>query len=204
MLDRRQVAAVLVLGAVVAGTAAAARADNHSLAASLRAGMPAARQIATIQFNPFLPGSPPVETVTGKVNYTVYGRETRAIAAFLARLSRIRASLIVGRQSIAADSGSTASGRVGRTLALQGFAALLKAVADVRALAELKGQMLEDAIRDAPQDAACFDGTGSCDMSARSARIKRQAAKRGAAISAYGRDRDAGMALLKAAATRLA
>ncbi len=133
----------------------------------------------------------------------MYSRETKATAALLSRLSSIRASLIVARQSLAADGASTSSGRVGRTLALQGFGALLGAVGDVRALAELKGQMLEDAIADAPKDAACFAGTGSCDLSARSARINRQAAKRAATISGYGRDRDTGMALLKAAASRL-
>jgi hypothetical protein len=200
LMRRAVLLACAVLASAIVGVA---RADDRSLSESLRAGRPAVRQVATLRFNPFLPGTPPVATVTGKINWAVYDRESKGIVTLLARLSKLRASLIVARQSIAADSGSTVSGKVGRTLAVQGFAALVKAVADVRTAIEVKGQMLEDAIADAPKDAACFEGTGSCDLAARSARIKRQAVKRDAAVSAFGRDRDAGMALLNAAARRL-
>lgn len=148
--------------------------------------MPAARQVAGLRFNPFLPGSPPVATITGKVNWTVYDREVKAVVALVARLSQLRASLIVARASLAADSGSTASGRVGRKLAIQGFAALIKAVADARSAIEVKAQMLDDAIADARKDDACFNGAGSCDLSARSARITKLAARRDAAVSAFG------------------
>jgi hypothetical protein len=198
-------ALVFALTVVLAAatTAAAARADDRSLAESLRIGMSAATQVARLRFNPFLPGSPPVETVTGKINWAVYNREAKAVAGLLARLSRLRASLIVARQSVAADSGSTASGRVARSLAIQGFGTLTRAVADARLAIEVKGQMLDNAITDAPKDAACFQGTGSCDLSAELARDKKLAARRDAAVAAFGRGRDAGMALLSAATRRL-
>jgi hypothetical protein len=103
----------------------------------------------------------------------VYDRAAKIITRFLGRLPRIRASLIVARKSVAADR-STASGRIARTLAIQGFGTLVRAVTDVqramdldvqRAM-DLKGQMLDNARADAPRVAACFQsGSLSCGLS---------------------------------------
>jgi hypothetical protein len=82
---------------------------------------------------------------------------------------------------------------------------MTRAVDDVRTTLEVKGQMLEDEVRYAHYDTECFQGIqSSCDASAaRLPRTKRLAAKRDAAVAAFGRDRDAGIALLNAAVRRL-
>ena len=144
-----------------------------------------------------------METVNGKVNYRVYDREAATLGVLRVRLNRMRASLIVARTSVAADSGSTAGGRVARVLAIQGYAALIRAVADVNRALDVKSKMLDNAVADAPQDAACSKGTGPCDISTRLARDKKLAATRDAAVAAFARDRDAGLALLNSAARRL-
>jgi hypothetical protein len=194
-------AAATVIALLSAGTAGA---SDTSLRQTMKENLPHERAIATLRFNPFLPGQPPVETVTGKVNYSVYDREVKEIVALTSRLNRLRASLIVTRQSLAADAASTSQGRIGRSLAIRGVGSFLRVIADTQAMMDVKAQMLRNAITDdARQDAACFNGTGPCAFPDRVRRNAALVARRDAAISAFGRDRDAGQALLAGARSRL-
>jgi hypothetical protein len=152
--------------------------------------MPAAQQVGGMHFNPF---SPPALWHNGRLNWTVYTREGSAAAVLLARLSRLRASLIVARQSMAADTGSTSAGRVARSLPVQGFAAMARAEDDLRTVLQVKMQTLDDAA-DCPDlvnpSQRCLNETVS---GAGVAQAKKRAAKRDAAIQSFGSHHDAGM-----------